>query len=285
MRTNKLFSGVESDTGYNVDLGMRQLSMESEFIANVIETFREVIPSLAFKIKSLTSTVVRDNDRHVAFSYVPKNKELKEKIKHINYSLYRKTLVHTPEGFKGSFIDYVVCLNRVLPSLFASSNELLGEYNFVLSAFITNKENKTSLKDHTTLFRQAAQLRESVLAETGKFFVENDTSKKYLGDVLERFADLDSLVSETRKLEKFHDDQNMRSIKMSIDKSVDLLDVIIKNLNSNEIGNVSGAAAKNISEGAYEIAKLVETLSIMKFRTEQIIVSVDELFKTIEKIA
>lgn len=284
MRTTKLFSSDQTHCEFDVNIGMRTLSLESEVISNVIDTFRNLVPGVTFKIKELLGTFGKDIGQKSIFDFTDKSKIAREKTKQLDYGIYHKTVITVPEGFKGSFVEYVIVLNKILPHLFSNSNELLGEYNFVLSSFITNKESKTSLKDHTTLYKQAAKIRESVIQEINKFYTTNDKSVVYLGDVIERFSDLDILSTEVRKLEKLHNDQNLDDLKKVVDKSVGLLDIIIKDVQSNDISNVSGAAAKNISEGAYEIAKLVELLSLINFRTTQFLVSVDRLYETISEL-
>ena len=272
----KLFQGDESPV-------ISKLSLESEFTANVIDTFRNLIPSLTFKIKeyvksfdSVSTLFVSESSRAVECEKIFKSEY--EKVQHLNYSIYKKTLVSTPEGFKGSFLEYLTVLNKIIPEFFNSSNELLSEYNLILSSFITNKDN-------TTLYKNGTKLRESVISDLDQFFVKNDSSKKYLGDVLYRFSDLDDLIAQMKKLEQFYKKQSLGNIKEQIRKSTDLLEIIIKNTTEDNASAVSGAAAKNIAEGAYEIGKLVETISIMHFKMDQTLNSVRNLFDTIKKIS
>jgi hypothetical protein len=285
----KLFQGDESPV-ISIEHEMAKLSLESEFTANVIDTFRNLIPSLTFKIKeyvksfdSVSTLFVSESSRAVECEKIFKSEY--EKVQHLNYSIYKKTLVSTPEGFKGSFLEYLTVLNKIIPEFFNSSNELLSEYNLILSSFITNKDNKISLKDHTTLYKNGTKLRESVISDLDQFFVNNDSSKKYLGDVLYRFSDLDDLIAQMKKLEQFYKKQSLGNIKEQIRKSTDLLEIIIKNTTEDNASAVSGAAAKNIAEGAYEIGKLVETISIMHFKMDQTLNSVRNLFDTIKKIS
>lgn len=286
MRNFKIMSGdLNTVTSISIENQLSRLSMEAEVLSNVINTFKNIVPNLAHKLKDVLGTIDTNNDDKFVKEIDGLNQQIKPKLKNVNYVLYKKTLVSVPEGFHGNFLEYVMKLLTILPNFYTMSNELLGEYNFVLSSFITNKENKTALKDHTALYKKAANIRTSVNDEVSGFFKSHDSSKKYLENVISKFGDLDILSIEIKKLTKIHNNQNLEQFKESVKKSSDLLNIIIKNVQDEDSSMVSGASAKNISEGAFEVAKLVETVSIVNFRTQQIIQSVVKLFETVDKIA
>lgn len=266
---------------------LEQLAIESNVLANVIDTFRNIVPDLKtkifeFKDRLTASATASDKEvKHCEDLF----KHLSPKIKYANYVNYSKTLVAVPESFKGNLLQYILLLNKLAPEVYSEANKLLGEYNFVLSTFISNKETKISIKDHTDIFHKAKTARERFSLEISAFFpTNNPQSRNYLGHVIERFYDLEKILDETKKLNNTHSKQNIKNIAELVNNSCDSLDIIIRNLQTQGVSNVSGNSAKNISEGAYEVAKYVEFVSAFRYNTEQAIVAVEKLFETVDRV-
>lgn len=276
----------EDDVTFNLKSQMQRLSMESNVAGNVIDTFKNTVPLLAESILSHFKSLSTDTDKELKDESTEAKLvfgKLKVKLPYASYLNQTKTLVSVPEGFKGNLLDYVNSLGAMSNELFQEANKTLGEYNFVLSAFITNKENKISLKDHTDLFLRLKSRREKMAKELAVFFPEDrDLSKAYLGDVIHRFADLETLVNAAVHLNVQRKEQNIKDITNSVQKCLDLLKVIIDDTKNNGIAQVSGAAAMNISTGAFEIAKYVEFIALYRYRVEQVVSTIEKLLKTLD---
>lgn len=276
----------DSDTSISLESQMQRLALEAEAIANVVDTFKNLVPSLYEKLftqySQLTGDTQIDEDvKEMKLTFG----NMKVKLRLTNYMNYNKTLISVPEGFKGDLLSYVHCLSSMATEVFQEANKTLGEYNFALSAFITNKESKISLKDHSDLFYRVQQTREKLTQEISNFFPNgSDLSKNYLGDVIHRFADLEELVRSAEKLNQQHKEQNIKAVQDSVKKSVDLLKIIVDDTRTNGIAKVSGNAAMNISQGAYELGKYVEFISIYRFRVEQVVSTIEKLLKKLDEI-
>jgi hypothetical protein len=265
---------------------LQRLALEATAIANVIDTFKSIVPALSERLHSVYSSLKSQDDLSKEVTQAKISlRQVKPKFAHANYLSYSKTLVSVPEGFKGNLLDYVHMLAEMAPEVFAEANKTLGSYNFALAAFITNKEDKTSLQDHTHVFKQVAERREALNVQFGVFFPKaTSLSKAYLGEAISRFADVDVMVQEIEKLNTQRKNQNIKEISESVKKCVDLLDIIVQDTQHNGIAKVSGAAAMSISEGAYEIGKYVEFIAIYRYRVEQAIASATKLVQTLERV-
>lgn len=277
----------DQTTTLSLESQMARLALEANAISNVIDTFKNIVPSLTSKVAEIYNSLIKEQGDLTpeVFKARAAFKNLRAKLPYAKFTNLEKTLVSVPEGFKGNLLDYVNVLIHLSPSVFQEANKILGEYNFTLSAFITNKETKTSLQDHTRLYKDVAEKRETMTAAFHPFFPKNShLSKGYLGEVISRFADLDPLIAQTEKLNTAHKNQNIKDITSSVKKSVDMLNLIIADSQSNGISTVSGNAAMNISEGAYEIGKYVEFIAIYRYRVEQAVATVIKLIATLERI-
>lgn len=276
----------DTEPTMSLESQMQLLALEASAISNVIETFSSIIPNLADSIysqfKSLSQSDdnvrVKVEDAKLTFG------KLKVKLPHASFISQSKTLVSVPEGFVGNLLAYCATLANMSNAVFSEANKTLGEYNFALSAFISNKENKTSLKDHTDLFVRTRTRREEMTAQIKQFFPkDSDLSKAYLGDVIHRFSDLETLLHSVEKLNNQRKEHNLSAVSDSVKKSLDLLKIIIDDTKNNGIAQVSGAAAQNISQGAYEIGKYVEFISIYRYRVEQLVSTIEKLMKSLEE--
>ena len=271
---------------HSVESGMRALALESEHLANVIDTFRGVIPALSGKLKETLAQFSQPEDlsKEIKRSKVV-YQETKEKLKYARFIDLGKTLVSVPEGFKGNFIEYATVLLKLSEPLFRNGTATMSEYNAILASFVTNKEDKVSLRDHTNFYKAIKIQREEINSSMAQFFPERgQLSKNYLSDVIRRFEDTEELLNTMEKLDRERKKHSLKDIMESVRKSVDMLDMVIKSVESKGITNVSGAAAMNISQGAYELGKYVELISIYAFRVEQMVKSTESLMETVKRI-
>jgi hypothetical protein len=272
-------------TQVSLESQLERLAIESNVLANVIDTFRNIIPNLKHQIDEIKVKLTSGNNSNTIKHCETLFKHISPKIKYANYTNYSHTLVSVPEGFKGNFLEYINVLNKIVPEVYTEANKILGEYCFALSTFITNKEDKISLKDHTNLFHRINEHREQTVNTLSVFFpTTNPQSKQYLGNVIGRFYELEQLVDSLKFLDKVHSDQNLNKITSQVNTCCDLLDIVIKNSQKEEMNTISGNAAKNISEGAYAVGKYIEFVSVVRFKTEQAIVSVERLMETLDKV-
>lgn len=263
---------------------MQRLALEANFIANVLDTFKNVVPNLLNTLSNSYNNLKTSLDTEEAI-IKDLSISLKFKLKQASFSNYDKTLVSIPEGFKGNFLEYVQLLNELSPEVHKEANKILGEYNFALSTFLTNKESKTALKDYTDLFERVSRRREEMIKKLEDFHKGNaSTSKAYLKQVMHRFSDMDTLIKSMQQLNKNQQKSSLREITSSVNESVRLLDLVVKQVESQDMDKVSGNAAMNISQGAYELGKYVEFISIYRYRVEQMNSCCNKLVEKLENI-
>ena len=282
---------LEFDTEERVSLEqqMERIAFESNFTENLIDLFRNALPNVVQKIHEVVSNsfIAKEPDGFFSANAQLKNdfKSLKRKLEASNYLQFKDVLIEVPEGFNGNFVDYLDFQDKVFNTMINNGNELLTEYSFILSAFITNKENKLSLKDHTGFYRKVQTDRDRLTKEFDKFFnVNSDSPLQKLNQIVGRFEDIEDVVDKTIKLESNTKKSNLNEIQASVKKIVSYLDILIKQVQDDSITKVSGSAARNIAEGAFEIAKFVEFISLFHFRTEQSVQTTKKLLTKLNNI-
>ena len=279
----------EAETQVSVEQQLDRIAFESNFTSNLIELFKTTLPSVVQKIHEAVSSsfIAKEPDAAVNIGRQLKGdyKSLSKKLETSNFINFKDMLIQVPEGFKGNFTEYLDFQDKVFNQVIANGNELLSEYSVILAAFITNKENKLSLKDHTGFYKKIEAQRLELTKGFDKFFnVNSDSPLQRLSQIVGRFEDVEDIVDKTVKLETNTKQSNLNEIQASVKKISGYLDILIAQVQDDSVSNVSGSAARNIAEGAFEVAKFVEFISLFHFRTEQSVQTTKKLLDKLNEV-
>lgn len=278
---------IDETNTLSVESRMNRLGLESAFTSNVIETFRSVVPDLKENIVNAFNmlTTPKDELAKNVDELVSHFKKLEKKIPHASFLNIGQTVVSVPEGFKGNLLTYLNFLHLLSDELVREANNVLVDYNMILSSFVSNKQDKLSLRDHTALFKKVKHRREEIMKDIKEFFPDtNVTARSRLIQICDRFQDLEAMYKLSEQLLKERKSHNLENIHNGVRQSVEMLDMVIQDVQTNGTENVSGASALNISEGAYEIGKFVELVAIYRTMVDQAILTTNRLMKQLDDI-
>lgn len=275
---------MNQDSCVSLESHLERISLESEFLVNMLETFKTAIPSFVSKLRDanahLFETAKAQDTLDIELS--KKEKKALEYSKHLDFVGFGDRLISVPENFQGDYIKYAALLNTIATIAYQTQNTILAEYNQILSAFITNKEDKISLKDHTAFFNRIKAERESYAEKLGDFLnKKSGVSKMRFRDVISRMADLETLIHHASRLGSQHSRAKLHDINSSVNHSVDLLDLVVNGVQDGTIKNISPNATMNISRGAYEVAKYVEFVGLIYFDITVFLNSVNSMLDSI----
>lgn len=263
----------------SIENRLEVLSLEAINVANVIEVFKNILPDLNVKITETLDKLsfYKDNNSPEIKEILSNYKELEKKLKLINYVDKKDLLISVPEGFKGNLIEYLEIINSLSNKIYPEANKLLNNYKLILAGFLTNKDQKISLTDHTNFFNNVKKERENFIYTLSKYQTNNNSTKSRLRDCIDRITDVDILVKKIEIINKVRNNNNIKELVSTVDEISKLLDTIIQRVDTGDVVNISGASAKNLSEGAYEVAKYIEFVSLFNFRVEQITTTISKL--------
>lgn len=263
----------------SIENRLEVLSLEAINVANVIEVFKNILPDLNVKITETLDKLsfYKDNNSPEIKEILSNYKELEKKLKLINYVDKKDLLISVPEGFKGNLNKYLDLITEISNNVYPEANKLLNNYKLILSGFLTNKDQKISLTDHTNFFNSIRVKRESNISKLSFYQTNNNSSKAKLKDSIEKINDIDLLVKKTEIINKVRNNNSLQELVGTVQEISKLLDTVIERVSVGDIANVSGASAKNLSEGAYEVAKYIEFVSLFNFRVEQITTTISKL--------
>jgi hypothetical protein len=262
-----------------VQASLEQLSLEANVLANMTGSIRRIFPEL---LSNLSTIFAMSKD--IPAVTVEHTKEQKFVLNEMNTRPYLDLAelgVQIPEGFKGSFVDYSVCLLKLAKSIQSVEQTVLKPYIVYLSQFISNKESKISIKDNTHIYKALAANRDHAVTELDKFRSKSNNAKSKLGSLITRKADIAVIYNNAFLLSKTLSNIDLKSVQSCVKNCVDLLDIIVKQIQEDKINTVTPEVAKNLAFGATEIAKEVEYLSLLHYRALSFTTSVDSITMTL----
>lgn len=265
-------------------LAVNQLNLEGLTTANVINTFRNVFPGVATYLDdTILSYKARDSQD---FDFARRTRffqEFKVKSRTINFVAISEEIVSAPEGLNSKFIPYLQFLGTTGAQVLKEGSKLLEEYTRVLSNFISNRDAKTSLRDHTAFFKGVEkQLETDKKTLQGFFNVKSTVTALPIYALYDREADIVEAVDTARKLNELRIQTDKTDFLGQVQNVSSLLDLIIQRSKEQAIENVSAAAADNIAQGALALAHYVEFIGVIRYRLEEAITAIGQ---DAEKIA
>ncbi len=179
-----------------------------------------------------------------------------------------KTIIGVPNGFNSK-------LHKFVPDLLSSSEDIqkysiaeLEKFNTLLSNFITNKESRKNAKPFTSEIKAIKKSNDTILSNINDHFkyTSKDSGGTYIKNVIDGYRDLLKLEDPVFKLAKVNAFKNVSYAQTSVQKTVDLLDMFLKELNTEKA--IDAEYIKSLAMYTRELARLFETVSMVRLYSE-----------------
>ncbi len=273
---------VEQHVDVNRELDM--IALEAAFVARVFQRLTKFLPPVRQGIEDAAQKFASSFAESAKVTDVLSKQERKAVAasKELSYVEFGENLISVPEGFNGSYIEYLAVVNDVLPKIQKFNSTLLAEYNTILAAVITNKDDKISLRDHTALFKKSEKEREAIVSELTVFFDGSNNAKQKISSVIRNMKDIELIAKELATTRTYFREINLSEIKDSLKKSTDMLGLLTEAIEEDNAA-LSGPVTMNIATGAYEIGKYVEMVSGVYYDVSVLTNKIEELFEAVIK--
>ena len=197
-------------------------------------------------------------------------KDLLKLLKGFSFITYSDTLVTVPEGFTGSYIEFLTGLKAIGAELALKAPALIEDYGRELSMFLSNNEARQSLKSHDQLYQKATREREHYYKEL-KHFIDPKAptrSRVRLGSLIDRFQDLEAVFYHAEHLEDLRKDLRYKEMLAGVARASELLGLIKTRFEDGELTTASKESIKNLANGAYEVAEYMELVATYGYLVE-----------------
>ena len=252
---------------------MRAVSLEANIIGNAVAAIKGYFPRLkeaimpAFtKLDDVKPFIGKDSNFH---KLKPQEKDVEDFLASIGYENASYFTVPVPEGFVGNYVNYARELFNVLDYTLTASLPAIDAYYARLGNLITNKDPKLSNKDITKEYQLLAKDRVAANGKLTAFFLRgsNQAQNKF-SKIFNNTEEVAELFRLRHKMVDSIKEYPLSKVKKTSEKITESLDVLIQLANTGKLDYITGAQLKNITEGAYEIARQIEFFAINYYRFE-----------------
>lgn len=196
---------------------------------------------------------------------------------------YRQVLMTVPEGFSGHLLDYLKALQDIAFKHIKDTHKSLEEYRVTLGSVLNSPDFRKNLQLHNRFVNDIEKSVTDSKAVIAKFITPTRmTSRQKIGTVITRFSEMNPIIAEATRLMEFQNSYDYRRLNNQVAEICQFLDLIKKGIDDKEIENLSPAMVRNIADGAFEIAKLVEFVAIYSYHTENALACVNNLVEQIK---
>src|ERR1700752_9172 len=263
---------------------LKKLALDDYIGSNIIDFFRDGVSYLISRFKDLLLSFghhdVRDDVKQIEHAVTEAERN---HIEH-RYLRYRDVLVRVPEGFTGDFLTYAIELNSIGRSIFGQITELFTDYRTTMSVIISEPRKLESLVDLSSIYKMSADIREQISKRIARFHNNNLVARARLITVLPRFGDSKALIAEIKKLSKIVELSEIKKIEALVKDTIKLLDILEKQIKDGVIKEVSSRTIKNISDGAYELARHVDQIVVFYYASLSLIGCCRLLFADLKEL-
>lgn len=258
----------------SVERDLRMIALESGVLSNMVQSIKNIFPDMIGNLRASFSQT--ENLPTIEIKLTPDQKFLVKEINNFKYIDIAELSTQVPEGFVGNYIDYSKVLIKVIDEISDIEKRILQPYSVYLSTFLTNKEAKFNTKDQTRVYDNFRKVRENLIKDIGHFFKDSSNiSKVKIGQVVKRNGDFNTVYNETNIISKKITSINLKNVNDNIKRCLDMLDIIIKRIQDNDIEHVSPEVTQNLAFGAYEVAREIEFFSVVYYKVLALTTSVD----------
>lgn len=179
-----------------------------------------------------------------------------------------KVIIGVPNGFNSR-------LNRFIPDLLTDSQQMqsfalieLEKFNSVISNYITNKESRKNVRLFNSEINVIKKTNDKILSDINSHFkhTSKDSGTTYIKNIIDGYRDLIKLEIPIMKLGKVNEFKNISIAQTSIQKTVDLLDIFLNEIKTEEA--IDAEYLKSLTIYTRELARLFETYSAIRLYSE-----------------
>lgn len=261
-----------------------RLSLEAHFADNVIVFFKDSISSITSLFRNLLPKFDKVKNKIDINTLESRLSSLEHKKLDIKYLSYRNILIQVPEGFQGEFLECVIDMNRIGQELISNTEKLFKEYQTFISALISNPSRLESSKDILALCDKFVDHRVELSSRIGKYYNNSTNSRDKLGTVIPRFKDLRDLNKQIKILKSKVELSEIKKIEALVSATSKLLGVIEQRVTSKETSEIDSRIVKNISKGAYELARYVDQVVVYYYNSMTLIGCYSVLLDKLNKL-
>lgn len=187
------------------------------------------------------------------------------------YSELRGLAIRTPEGFRGSLVDYGKHLEAAAQELDDLQKDVLDPFAAWLAAALDDPSVLRSLTNQLRIPGLHAPKLTALKKSLDQYFPDKHDSKAPIyGDVFKRQGDWAELNATVKKLHALYQNGKYEKVGVRVNELSELLGLLSERLaEDKETYALSSVTTEKLSKVTFEIAEYVEYYGVVRHRAEE----------------
>lgn len=260
----------------SLQLNSERIALEAFIVSDLAALVKKTFPMILDNFKGLLSFAT---PIEAAIALTPEARSFMNNVvrKH-SYMDVAPMSAWVPEGFSGTYLDYLPSLEAQVTHAESIVNGTLGPFTGFLAKVLTNYDDQIATQ--AVSYTGLNKLREALEADNAKHYRKGSTKAQVaVGDVVKRNADWETVLHTTDQLSMRMNKIDRKALTKKLDEATDLLDRLIKQIKNNKMDHLTPEVVTTLSNGAYQVAKEVEFYSIVYYR---VLAFTDAVSKTVK---
>ena len=207
------------------------------------------------------------------------------KLKDVGFEKIAELPVTSLEGFSGQYVAYGQQMLANLDFFKTYTAPDLARYKLLLGDVLTNRTARLDLVDLTKRYRLTEKARTENDADNAEFFTRGShIAIQPLGKVVERVADLTTVFADGQAIIERIKALDPDAVKAQVTEINDLVTLMVEDIDTGAITELSKAQIQNLSQGIMELAYQIEHFSLAYYRAVTYVTAVERLTEVLSKV-
>ena len=266
-----------------------QLAMESNMLANLVDSIAKFLPSVLSQASTAFSGFNKESAEAKQIgsvnidSLTRRENALLTQIVAADFEDMTNFGVPVGVGFKGKLNDYADTVLAQQKYYEADTVKHLQDYYVYLSVLVSNKDARQSLKDQSRMYQAIEKERAGFDKSMQSYFGTGTTNTIQYTKGADTHNEFISYMSKLTAICKIDDLRERKAVADLIEKISVVCNVIIEQSKDGTISHITPEVTKNIHEGMLVMAKLVESYGLFIHHRTELVASRSQLIEKLEK--
>ncbi len=188
-------------------------------------------------------------------------------LKDVPFTEIGELRAYTPEGMNKLYLEYLEVLLPVTSMFKNLQNEVMQPYTLFLAQLVSDKQASISTNSKKSEYDRMEKDRDDIYKAFSKCYdTDSYKAETIVKRVVQRNTDWLIVFNKLNECSMNVKAVDRELLKRQVKQCVDYLDIIKDNLDKEQMSNTSREAAARLSNGAYNIAKSIETFTTTYYR-------------------
>lgn len=235
----------------------------------LLDNFKNFIPTVVNDFVNFIKSIGNLNDklstRSGAFDHTAENAA--KALANYNYMDAALLKAYCPEGFKSTYYDYALTLEKAAAYL-KETPKMLDEYKNYLSLVLSTSDKIISTSEALPQFKAYAKNRDTVQKDIARHFKTGNNTSGTFGDYAKRVADYHDTIKIMNNVNDMLNGIDRAKLMDDLNFSSKILVEIRNRIKEGGYQDVSSQASKDLANITLQMAMIIELFAVTYYNVQ-----------------